>query len=75
MSATMERKSRAVETEITLDVRLGKFRIVGVPHLALSQPSPTGETVVRNGSVDLKLARMYKYMKANSILTMNYAEF
>jgi hypothetical protein len=75
MSVTTERKSRAVETEFTRDIMIGKYRITGVPHLSLSRPTPNGENVIRNASVDLKLARIYEYMKTEKILSVDYSSF
>lgn len=75
MSATIERKSRAVETEIIQDVRIGQYRVQSVPHIALSRPTPTGEKVIRDAMVDLKLARIYDYMKNNNVATVDYSSF
>lgn len=74
MSATIER-SRAVETEIIQDVRIGQYCVQGVPHIALSQPTPTGENVIRDAIVDLKLAQIYRHMEANNIRIADYASF
>ncbi|MBU7317776.1 hypothetical protein [Paenibacillus oleatilyticus] len=75
MSATIERKAKAIETEIIKDVKIGQYRVQGVPHIALSRPTPTGEKLIRDAMVDLKLARIYDYMKNNNVTTIDYSSF
>lgn len=55
----IERMSREVESEIIQAVRIGQYHVQGVPHIALSTPTSTGEMVIREAYVDLKLARIY----------------
>jgi hypothetical protein len=75
MSAMIERKSREVESEIIQSVRIGQYHVQGVPHIALSSPTPTGEKVIREAYVDLKLARIYEYMKKNNVKIVDYSSF
>jgi hypothetical protein len=74
MSATIER-SRAVETEFIRDVQFGPYRVLGVPHISLSRPTPTGENYIRNANVDFKLAEICEYMADHGIQCVHYTEF
>ena len=74
MSTTIER-SRAVETEVIRDVQFGPYRVLGIPHISLSKPTPTGERYIREASVDFKLAEIFEYMVDHGIECVNYAEF
>lgn len=74
MSVTIER-SRAVETEMIRDVQFGPYRVLGVPHIALSKPTPTGEQYIREAEVDFKLAEICEYMVEHRVPCVNYSEF
>lgn len=74
MRSTMERAS-AVETEVTRDVQFGPFRVLGVPHIELSKPTPTGERFIREAGVDFKLAAICEYLETNRRTLARYSDF
>ncbi|MFB9274627.1 hypothetical protein [Cohnella cellulosilytica] len=74
MKAMIER-AIAVETEMIRDVQFGPFHILGVPHIELTKPTPTGEFYIREAHVDLKLAEICEYLEAANKRIAQYDEF
>ncbi|WP_372630118.1 hypothetical protein [Cohnella sp.] len=74
MKATIE-GARAMETEEIRDVQFGPFLIRDVPHIVLSEPTPTGEYHIREAHVDIKLARICEYLEATNKREARFDEF
>jgi hypothetical protein len=78
MSALIEGKSSLMdETIVAKDIQYlnGRYKILNVPHIALSKPTPTGEMFIRDMLVDVKLARIYRHMKNNDIQFVDFEEY